>query len=457
MGSIAPDVLQQFDDSDGNPLAGGKVYTYEAGTTTLQASYTDSGLGTPNANPVILDAAGRANIWLDDSLSYKIAVYDANDALIKTVDNLVGLVNADSVVTASIQDDAVTQAKIADDAVGADQLQDDASVDANRAVTTNHIRNQAITGEKLASSVADDSTLELSGSSLRIKDDGITQAKLADPYRTLGFLIGLSAFDGSFDNSAETSQTRGLAFNSDGTKMYILGPDVGNSGDDSAVWQYSLATAYDVVTASYDSVKLDVSSQLGANGSRDMAFSSDGTKMFLSSFFNDEVHQYSLSSGFDLSTASYDSVSFDPTSQDTALGGFTFNSDGTKLYVVGQTNDTIYQYSMASAWDLSSVTYDSLSKDISSQSTNPLIARFNSDGTKLFLLSGDTTEQIYQYALSTAYNISTASYTGVAFNPSAVEASSMGLAFSSDGTKMFIGGGTSGEVHQYVTGFLTPA
>jgi len=64
-------------DNDGAPLAGGKVYFYEAGTSTPKDTYTNSGAGTPNTNPVILDAYGSAPIWLVGT--YKINLTDAND------------------------------------------------------------------------------------------------------------------------------------------------------------------------------------------------------------------------------------------------------------------------------------------------------------------------------------------------------------------------------------------
>jgi len=75
-----------FTDANGLPLAGGKVYTYAAGTTTLQVSYTDSTGAIPASNPVILDSAGRATIWL--SGFYKITVKDSADNLIKETDNI---------------------------------------------------------------------------------------------------------------------------------------------------------------------------------------------------------------------------------------------------------------------------------------------------------------------------------------------------------------------------------
>jgi hypothetical protein len=77
---------QQFIGSNGRPLAGGKVYTYSTGTTTPKATYTTSAGTVANTNPVILDSAGRASIWLNGF--YTIAVYDANDVLQYTQDNV---------------------------------------------------------------------------------------------------------------------------------------------------------------------------------------------------------------------------------------------------------------------------------------------------------------------------------------------------------------------------------
>lgn len=79
---------QQFSDNNGNPLSGGKIYTYIAGTLTPTATYTDQGGATPNANPVILDSAGRADIWLNTSVSYKFIVKTSADVTVRTVDNV---------------------------------------------------------------------------------------------------------------------------------------------------------------------------------------------------------------------------------------------------------------------------------------------------------------------------------------------------------------------------------
>lgn len=82
----------QFFDNNGNPLVGGKLFTYAAGTTTPLATYTDSTGVTPNTNPIILDSRGEANVWLD-ATQYKFELKTSVDALIWTVDNISNALN----------------------------------------------------------------------------------------------------------------------------------------------------------------------------------------------------------------------------------------------------------------------------------------------------------------------------------------------------------------------------
>jgi len=89
MTTLSPYVFRQELDNNGNPLAGGKIYTYEAGTTMPKATYTDSTGNTANANPVILDSAGRCSIWLGDG-GYKFVLKTSADVTISTVDNIGG-------------------------------------------------------------------------------------------------------------------------------------------------------------------------------------------------------------------------------------------------------------------------------------------------------------------------------------------------------------------------------
>ena len=87
-------VAAQFFDNNGVPLSGGFLYTYAAGTSTPQATYTSSNGGTPQANPIVLDSSGRVpsgEIWLTDGLQYKFVLQNANAVLIGTYDNIIGI------------------------------------------------------------------------------------------------------------------------------------------------------------------------------------------------------------------------------------------------------------------------------------------------------------------------------------------------------------------------------
>lgn len=107
MANLAPPLKFTAWDSSGNPLAGGKLYTYVAGTTTPKATYTDSGLGTPNANPVILNSRGEASVWL--SGAYQLVLKDASDVTIYSQDNVTdALTNSTISGTLTISSTAVT-------------------------------------------------------------------------------------------------------------------------------------------------------------------------------------------------------------------------------------------------------------------------------------------------------------------------------------------------------------
>lgn len=105
--NIAPSARQQFEDANGNPIVGGKLFTYIAGSTTKQPTFTDSTGGSANTNPIILDASGRtpSGLWLTESVSYKFVLAPATDtdpptSPIWTEDGITG-VNDSNAVTLS--------------------------------------------------------------------------------------------------------------------------------------------------------------------------------------------------------------------------------------------------------------------------------------------------------------------------------------------------------------------
>lgn len=90
---LAPTPVFKAFDNNGSPLANGLLYSYIAGTTTPQATYTDSTGNTPNTNPVVLNARGEANVWLNPAQGYKLVLTDSLGNQIWSVDGIIGPVN----------------------------------------------------------------------------------------------------------------------------------------------------------------------------------------------------------------------------------------------------------------------------------------------------------------------------------------------------------------------------
>lgn len=252
----------------------------------------------------------------------------------------------------------------------------------------------------------------------------------------------------SVSAALSTPAPNALFIKPDGTKAYITG------GNIDAVKQFSLSTAWDASTLSYDgdtNGRYVVSSQ--TTYPTGVAFSSDGTKMFVMGYSSTAsiVYQYSLSTAWDVSSASYDSVSYDPSADNNYLWSLAFSTDGSKLYTLNRAGTEIMrQYSLSTSWDLSSVSYDSKSLNIYTTATDPRSFFFNPDGTKLWVLDEDD-DAVYEWALSTGFDISTATYNNVSFYIGGQDTIANGLFFKDDGSKMYVVGSQNDNIYQYST------
>ncbi len=254
-----------------------------------------------------------------------------------------------------------------------------------------------------------------------------------------GYLISSASNIVAFDLDNEDTDPASVFLKSDGTKMYM----VGRTND--RIYQYSLSTAGELSTTSYDSVSFDPTSQ--DTSPFDVYFRPDGTSMFILGTANGSVYQYTLSTAWDISTASYASKNLSVASEGSPTG-FYFKPDGTKMYLTTfGGSSTVYQYSLSTAWDISTASYDSVSFNTNAQVTNAYGVEFQPDGAKMFVtdVSGGS---IYQYSLSTAWNVSTASYDSASF---AVGASPYSSRFSSSGNYLYCVRNANDEVRQYST------
>ena len=176
------------------------------------------------------------------------------------------------------------------------------------------------------------------------------------------------------------------------------------------VFQYTLTTAYDIATASYDNISYNAGFNIG-----NIVFNNNGSKMYLIGFSTCTIYQYTLSTPFDISNVTYTNVSYD--SESNSCLGLKFNNDGTKMYTTSWDTDLVYEYDLT-AFDLSTVSYNNNNLDVSSQDSRLSDIAFNSDGT-VMLMVGYGIDAIYQYNLATGFDIATATYTGSSLSISA--------------------------------------
>jgi hypothetical protein len=241
--------------------------------------------------------------------------------------------------------------------------------------------------------------------------------------------------------TAEETNPTGLFISSDGVNMYVNG----STGDD--VNQYTLSTAFNVSTATYVRT---FSTAAQDSAPQDVFFKPDGLTMFILGGTNDVVFQYTLSSAWDISTASYASKSFSVAAQDTTSTGLWFKTDGTTMYMVGTGTDTVYQYTLGTAWDVSTASYASISFDISAQEGTPNQVNLSSNGLTMWVL-GAAGDDITQYSLGTAWNVSTATFVNN-FYIGFQETASTGMFIDSTAAnRVYIVGTTNDTVFQYNT------
>ena len=243
-----------------------------------------------------------------------------------------------------------------------------------------------------------------------------------------------------FSVSTHTAAPTSMAFSNDGTKMFVVDDVAGN------VEEYTLSTAFDVSTATFVAPHFDISSQ--EDSPQGMAFSNDGTKMFVVGYDGADINEYALSTAFDVSTATFVSPPFSVSAQDIYPTGMAFSNDGTKMFVVGNSGEDINEYTLSTAFNVSSAVFVSPPFSVVSQDPTPSGMAFSNDGTKMFVV-GNIHDYIKEYTLSTAFVVSSAVIGPSTFRVSSQDTAPEGMAFSNDGAKMFVVGNAGGDINEY--------
>jgi len=241
-----------------------------------------------------------------------------------------------------------------------------------------------------------------------------------------------------------------VTFNSNGTKMYV-------TNNNGRVYVWNLGSAWNVLSSvTFDNYYdfFDLELRL-SNNFYGVSFNNTGSYFYTSGIAN-IWEQYSLSTAYDLSSTisfaneptqnHYQTLPLTGQSYYTASGIF-FSSDGTKFYVIETAANKLCQYNMSTAWNLSTISGTQPSASISISGSNHRGLWFKSDGTSFYYLDDPGTCRVYQYNMSTAWDVSTASSDGYATITN--DNYYWGLAFSADGTQMYASGYSNNRIYQY--------
>ena len=252
-------------------------------------------------------------------------------------------------------------------------------------------------------------------------------------------------FIANLDISDDEGSATGITFKPDGTKMYITG-----IGADK-ILQYNLTTAFDITSAALEKSVL-IRTVEGAP--EDVKFNSDGTVIFILGTGGNGIDRWSLSTPYDIGSITAADTTF------TSIGGdprgLAFNNDGTKMFVLNQTNTRVEEYNLSTPYNPDTKTLTNTLTNATSSNFHQGLG-FNADGSKMFVVKSrgsgndNTDNKIDEYALSTAFDISSSSATLTGtFSPTHSSAEYLsGIAFNNAGTKMYHINWNGDEVREY--------
>lgn len=274
-----------------------------------------------------------------------------------------------------------------------------------------------------------------------ISTDNITLNSNVDNQLQLKEQLYFDIENGSYtDNlgvSAKDTAPSDVTFNDDGTKAYMVGTS------SASVHQYNLSVAYDVSTGVFNQTKSVATEDSAPTGVR---FNTAGTKMYICGQTGAKIIEYTLSSAWDISTASYSTELAISSGVETNIQGVEFNLAGTKMYVTGTGNDGVHEYDLGTAFLVSTGVF-SQSLDVSSYDIVPRGISFTNSDLNL-LVAGDNDNSVDMFVLSTAGDLSTAVYANsLSVNSTAPGIS--GVIGVSAQSKMFVTDVTNQRINEY--------
>ena len=304
--------------------------------------------------------------------------------------------------------------------------------------TSNFIRSFSVTPQETGPTGIAFSDTGLEMFIVGISSDNVNQYTLTAPYD-----ISTSNFVYSFSVAPQETGPTGIAFSDTGLEMFILG----SIGD--KIYQYTLTIPYNVSTAffvpyipkSVDSTLIPSQNVLPTS----IAFSDTGFKMFVVDIVDSAIYQHTLTNPFDI----FDPISihsFSVASEESVPTSISFSDTGLEMFVIGAINDSVYQYTLTSPFNISNpILVGNFS--VASYETSPQDIAFSNTGLDMFVI-GTSNDSVYQYTLTSPFNISNPILVGN-FSVASYETSPQDIAFSNTGLDMFVIGTSNDSVYQY--------
>ncbi len=221
---------------------------------------------------------------------------------------------------------------------------------------------------------------------------------------SIAYNVSTAVYVDSFSVSSEDARPTGVRFNNDGSKMFIAGRQ------ERKVFEYSLSVNFDVSEANYTGNSFDVSSQV-KSVFLGLAFSHDGTMMYVTDAQGSDstrsVYQYSLNKSFDLSgganliRSAKTTVDIETlTPNEIEPGGIAFNKNGTRMFLVGTNGNDVNQYTLSEGFNISTASYDGGAR----RGSNPKGIDFSADGLRMFILDS-TLRVVQEHHLPCPFNL----------------------------------------------------
>ena len=269
----------------------------------------------------------------------------------------------------------------------------------------------------------------------------------AAPYAGDAYLLDING------SPSRNTETAGIAWNNDGSKLFVMGTG-GLSNNDDELLEYTCLTNFDASSCVYVRELPLNNNHEGPNGPINdkhpfgFTFDDDGSHVYVSGNQYNKIYEIELGSAFNLSSATKIQ---EIASVDGTPCGITFNNDGTKLFLAGFAQHRIVVWPLSTPYSLASGSVGTPAEyDVSTQSSRPRDIDFNSDGTKMYIVSAPNNEYVSVYSLTTAFDLSAGfSHLGNFTTVSDQDEQPFSIEFNNDGTKFYMNGYQTDSVYEY--------